>query len=454
MRASTGWKSTALVAVLAMVVAAACGDDDGGAASGNGSAEPSGLLEDGDPCDTSLDPYPIGMATVLESPILSLADNATALEASVEAFNARGGVGGHCMELTVCDSEGDPNRELDCARQLVEDGAVATLADTTGFNSQAVAEVFEAAGMPRIGNPSSNADLASPVTYAFGAGAAGTTIMMVPPLLREGITKIAAIHVDTPTFTSLTAALEPMLDASGAEMVATIPVPAGTTDFQQFILAADDAGAEGIILALGENEAVQVLQAAEQLGSELTYSSSLGSFGAADVAEFGDFASQMVFNAELPPATADQETWPILADAVADLEASGDAALEADQIKNSPLESWVAVYSFVTIIEQFGDPDDISREGVTAALDAAVDVDMFGLVPPWTPSASPAGPGPFAAVSQPWYYASSFDPDTGEFDVAEDRMDMLMELAGVTDYEQPVDEPGSAPQETTTTAAG
>ena len=35
--------------------------------------------------------------------------------------------------------------------------------------------------------------------------------------------------------------------------------------------------------------------------------------------------------------------------------------LQKNQIKSSPFRSWVAVYHFKTIMENFGDPDNITR---------------------------------------------------------------------------------------------
>lgn len=412
------------------------GSTAGSAAAGSGGAA-TGTVADNGPCDESLEPYPLGIIAPFENPVLTLVDQVTAAEASVEAFNARGGIGGHCMDLTTCDDEANPNKEADCARQFVDSGIVATINDTTPFNPQAVVDLFEAAGLPRVGVSPSQPDLGSSVTYAHGAGGTGTTFMMVPPLTRAGITKIAMIHVDTPQIQPLIAALQPMLAAYGAEFVTTIPVPAGTTDFQQFILAAEDAGAEGVMLPLGENEAIQVLQAAQQLGSDLTYSASLGTFGQADMVEFGDFGGQLVLNSIFPPVTADAETWPILTQAVEDLAASDDPELQEDQIKESPFRSWVSVYSLVRIIEDFGNPDDVSREAITAAMKAATDVDVFGLIPPWTPSASVTGPGPFSAISQPWYYQVRFNPDAEEFEILPDQLNVVAELGGIKDYPQP-----------------
>jgi hypothetical protein len=67
--------------------------------------------------------------------------------------------------------------------------------------------------------------------------------MMFPTLARTERTEIALIHVDTPAIQALPPLLEPLLDAYGAELTAMIPMPEGTTDYQQFVLAAQDSGA-------------------------------------------------------------------------------------------------------------------------------------------------------------------------------------------------------------------
>ena len=433
----------AWVCTLALV-AGACTEDSGGddaAAGGDGAdggaeIEPSGLLADDGPCDEALAPYPIGIMTVFESPVLSLIDQVDAAEASVAAFNSRGGIGGHCMELTTCDTGLDPNGELDCARQFVDEGVVATVNDTTAANPAGVIETTVPAGLPRVGISPGSEELSAANSYAIGGGAVGTTVMMVPPLARADHTKIALIHVDTPQIQALPALLDPMLDAYGAELTAMIPVPQGTTDYQQFILAAEDAGATGVGLALGEAEAVQVLRAAEQLDTDLVFSTSLGTFAQADAEDFGAFADQLLFNSEVPPVTASTETWPILADVVVDLSASGKDELQHDQIKASAFRSWLAVYALDQVVEQFGDPEDVSREAITAAFEAAGDVDVFGVIPPWTPRGGD-GAGIFGGVSNPYYYQVTFDSEAGEFVIGDEQLNVVEELAGNSDYPQP-----------------
>ena len=129
-----------LAALLALaLLATACGDDDdGGDASGDDTTEQSeggddsgddgdggdaeeidyealGLWDDG-PCDESLEPLHVGLITTFESPVVSLGDQATALEASAEAFNARGGANGACIEVTTCDDGANLDQAVACAR--------------------------------------------------------------------------------------------------------------------------------------------------------------------------------------------------------------------------------------------------------------------------------------------------------------------------------------------------
>jgi hypothetical protein len=71
----------------------AAASEDGGTSDG-GEIERSGLLADDGPCDQALEPYPIGIMTVFESPVLSLIDQVNAAEASVEASTVGGASAG------------------------------------------------------------------------------------------------------------------------------------------------------------------------------------------------------------------------------------------------------------------------------------------------------------------------------------------------------------------------
>jgi branched-chain amino acid transport system substrate-binding protein len=429
-RAVTLLVSLSVCALMATMVAPVAG----------ASTSRASLVPDNGACDKSKPAVQLGLITVFDSPVLHLKDQADAAQASVVAFNKRGGVGGHCMKLTTCDDGADPNQAADCARKMVDSKVVATINDTTAFGNQDVIDILTAGGVPRFEVSPGTEDLKAPLSYAIAAGGVGTTFMMAPPLLKTGHKKLYMIGVDAPTIGTLPPLMKPMVQSYDAEILGLSKVPAGTTDYQQFILAAQDAGADSVMLPLGDNEAIQVLQAAKQLNTKLDFSVSLGTFGKADIKQFGDFAKQIYFNAELPPVSGNQKTWPILKQVVADLSASGEPQLQKDKIKSSPFRSWVAVYHFVTLMSQ-NDPDNITRGSVIAALNAAKDVDTFGLIPKWTPNQEGGVSGTAGAltnwtrISQPWYYRVTWNGK--DFVVAKDRMNVSEEMGGNHTYAQP-----------------
>ena len=138
--------------------------------------------------------------------------------------------------------------------------------------------------------------------YPLDASGTGFIFLMPQGLIEEGIDEIGVVRVDLAAASALQGLLAGIYEGE-ATFPVDVPVPAGTTDYTQFIHAAEDAGAEGVALALGEQEGLQVVRAGQQLDTDLLIGSSLSTLGHATVAELGDFADQVVFLHSFPPAT-------------------------------------------------------------------------------------------------------------------------------------------------------
>lgn len=397
------------------LVAASCGgDDDTADAGGNGAGtvpaseidyEAIGLWDDG-PCDESREPLKVGLMTVFESPVVSLEDQALALEAAAEAFNSRGGANGACIEVTTCDDGANPDLAVACVREIDEAGVVATVNDQ-GLAAQAeVSEAMAAAGIPRVATNVANNDWGDPNAYPLDASGTGVTFLMPRALIDAGVTEIAAIRVGQPEAAALMTILEGIYGEE-ASFPADIPVPAGTTDFSQFILAAQESGAEGAFMALGEQEAVQVIRAGQQLGTDLRIGASLGSFSHSNVVDMGDFADRLVFLWSFAPPTADLPVYDAMR---ADLAASGEESLQPEHLKASPVRSWIGLYALIRMIRD-ADMTEFTREGITAMLKEAEDVpmlDMFG-GHDWTPDQDHPGMWSRAGIDRWVIY--EWDPD-------------------------------------------
>jgi hypothetical protein len=100
----------------------------------------------------------------------------------------------------------------------------------------------------------------------------------MPHVLRptdQGAKKIGVVRVLLAAASALVGLLGDVYKDEGVTFPFDAPVSAGTTDYGQFILGAQDAGVVGVILSLGEQEAVQVVNAAKQLDTNLKLGTAL-----------------------------------------------------------------------------------------------------------------------------------------------------------------------------------
>jgi ABC-type branched-subunit amino acid transport system substrate-binding protein len=389
-------RALALTVVLALA-AAACGSSKSTGSSGGGttaSTAPTkidykalGLWDDG-PCDPAKPPLKLGLMTVFESPVLSLKDQATALEASAKAFNARGGANGSCIKVTTCDDGGQVDQAVACVRTIDSAGVVATVNDQGTAGQADVSTAMAKAKISRVASNVTNVDWGDQNAYPTDASGTGVTFLLPQALIAVGAKKIGLIRVDLAAASAMKGLLSSVYEGK-ATFPYDVPVPGGTTDFSQFILGAQNAGTDGVVLALGDNEAIQVVKAGQQLSTKQLIGSSLGTFSHKDVEDLGDFAKQMVFLWSFPPATVELPVYTALR---ADLAASGDDGLQPENLKASPMRSWIGLYALLKMIRD-AKMTSFTREGISSMLNQAKDVpmlDMFG-GENWTPNLNHPG---------------------------------------------------------------
>jgi ABC-type branched-subunit amino acid transport system substrate-binding protein len=369
------------------IIATACSsDEDDGVSTDDTTAdidyEALGLWDDG-PCDPAREPLRIGLMTIFESAMLSLEDQALALEAAAVAFNKRGGANGACIEVTTCDDGGLVDQAIACARTIEDAGVVATVNDQGTAGQAEVSAAMAQAGIPRVASNVANQDWGDANAYPIDASGTGVTFLQPQALVEEDVTEIGLVRVSLSSAAALAGFLAQVYDGK-ATFPVDLPVPDGTTDFSQFILGPQDAGADGISISLGEQEAVQVIRAGEQLNTELRIGASLGTFPHATVADFGEIAGQMVFLSAFAPATADIPVYAALRD---DLAASGEESLQPENLKTSPMRSWIGLYALLKMMRD-AQMTEFTGEGITTMLRQATNVPMLGIYGDqnWTPN--------------------------------------------------------------------
>jgi hypothetical protein len=97
----------------------------------------------------------------------------------------------------------------------------------------------------------------------------------------------------------------------------------------------------------------------------------------------------MVFMWSFPPATFDLPVYEALR---ADLAASGEDGLQTENLKASPMRSWLGLYALLHMLRQDG-TTEFTREGITAMLQASGPVPMLDVFggEDWTPNTDHAG---------------------------------------------------------------
>src|SRR5580704_15135538 len=102
------------VAVGALFALAAAGcSSSSGATSASGSGDPGG--------SGASSVITLGGAGPIADPTLSQPEREAAEQAAIAEINAAGGVNGHKLKLVFCDTQNNPNGELSCMRQLVQE---------------------------------------------------------------------------------------------------------------------------------------------------------------------------------------------------------------------------------------------------------------------------------------------------------------------------------------------
>jgi branched-chain amino acid transport system substrate-binding protein len=409
----------AIALAVGMLCASCTESDDGDAASTteDDPAAPSttavpldlvelGLWDDG-PCDESRPPLVLGLTTAFETEAVAGLDQALALEASAVAFNERGGANGACIQVHTCDDGALFDQAIGCVGELDDAGVVATVNDQSTEGGVEVSQLFAEAGIPRVASNVTNSDWGDPNAYPLDASGTGVTFLMPQGLIDAGSSSVGIIRVNLAAASALIGLLGDLYDDRGATFVADLPVAAGTTDYSQFILAAEDSGADSIALAISQAQAIQVVRAAEQLSSDLRIGASLGSLSYEDVAALGEIADQMVFVWPFPPATFDLPVYGALR---ADLAASGEDVLQPRQLRASAMRSWIGLYALLRMIRDDG-MTEFTRPAISALLNEAVDVPMLGIFgdESWTPSTN--HPGLWQRAGTNRWATWSWDPE-------------------------------------------
>ena len=124
---------------------------------------------------------------------------ATGVQAAAAAINAAGGIGGHKIQVDICDTKGDPNISAQCGRTALSNHDIAVVGTFDPIGGRELVAVLQAERIPYIGGlPASTAEFTSPVSFQFDPGAVLGATALAKLWSDSGCKVVAAIAPANP----------------------------------------------------------------------------------------------------------------------------------------------------------------------------------------------------------------------------------------------------------------
>lgn len=312
-----------------------------------------------------------------------------AVKARVKAANKAKELGADVtVKVLECDTGLDPNDTEACARDAIEQGAVASVGfnGTTGAN---LLPILEGAGIPAIGTvPVSPNETSSPVSFPLTSGVPGAFEALPIALGEKGATDQGLVVTDLGAATA-TAQLfvDNSIERQGYSLAEPVIVAPDQTDFAPIVAAATAGDPEGLSVFIIGDAAANFIRQLRQGGYEGVLSSGSPFLTQSVIKALGDDANGIQVPSLLrwqKSAGGKQYTKEMKK------YAKGEAI--TDLAANYWLSTWTTIELLGQIIDDGGTPDAASLLAAAGALD---NFDTQGMTPPITTTASPAVDSPF-----------------------------------------------------------
>jgi branched-chain amino acid transport system substrate-binding protein len=248
-------------------------------------------------------PIKVMIIAVLSNPAFSDPEAATAAQAYVKEANASGGINGHPIDLEVCDSNLDPNKETACFQKAVTDHVVAVVGSFLLFGTGM--KLLQTAGIPFIGgNGTTLAEFTSPVSFPADSGEIGWYYGEAALIKQAGATKPAIMYCDTAACDlSVQYAQNEWTQAGGAGTIKKVLTPLAQAQYTAQAAAVVTGGTNGVLLA-------SATQAIPKMVTDLRQAKFTGPVALIDsfvdsstVSAMGSYANGLLVSGLLDPVT-------------------------------------------------------------------------------------------------------------------------------------------------------
>ncbi|WP_420638614.1 ABC transporter substrate-binding protein [Candidatus Poriferisocius sp.] len=363
----------ALLAVFALV-ATACGNDDDDESAPAPSTPAPTEAPTPEPTEEPAPAEPIKVMTVttLNAAGPTYQNIANTAEAYAAYINARGGIAGRPLEVTVCDEMFDPSVASGCAREAVAEDMVSIVGSFTFFAESIVPEASQS-DITWFGPccPITPSELTSPHSFPIG-NQPMYAVGAVKKAIEDGCQAISAVIIDGAQI--FIPPMENAITALGQEFVDTIILPPTAQDYSSEVAQATSGGVDCVIGIISETPYITWNTAWSQSGTDARQYGPQGnlnevSAAGAEEATDGDIIAGMYPDISTPP----WEEYRVA------LEEGGYDLTAHDYNSLGGMGTWAAFVAFTQIAETID--GEITASSFFEAASATDNLDLGGMVP-------------------------------------------------------------------------
>jgi branched-chain amino acid transport system substrate-binding protein len=390
-RGNWGRSARLAVAVLATfgLVASACGSDDdeaeddssatteqtedSGAVTTDAETEDSGAVTtDGETGAPSGEPIKVMTVTTLNAAgptYQNIANTAAAYESYI---NARGGIAGRPLDVTVCDEQFDPAVATTCARQAVEEDMVSIVGSFTFF-AESIVPVIAESDITWFGAccPITPSELTSDHSFNMG-NQPMYAVGAIKRAVEDGCVNINAVIIEGAEI--FVPPMENAIEALGMEFGDVISLPATAQDYSAEVAQATNGDADCIVAVISETPYITWNTAWTQSGTEARQYGPQGNLNSISAAGNEEATNGDIISGMYPDiSTAPWDEYRLALD-----EAGLDQS-ELDYNSLGGLGTWAAFVGFAQIAETI--EGDLTALSFFEAASKTSNLDLNGMVP-------------------------------------------------------------------------
>ena len=303
----------------------------------------------------------------------------TDLQAAAAAVNRAGGIHGHPLQMLICDDNGDPNKNLACARQAVADHVAAVI--TTDADTIAGLPILRAAGIPDISTLGFwNQELTTKTVFPVNGGAPGEAADNAALLVKGAhARRIAIVYADQPDGLQAEQAAAAALRRLGIPSVRGVPMNEHTTtDPTPVVIRSTEGGIQAVLLILAYDAADRYLRAAYRLHiNHVTFGSDEDTFPPSVIKDLGPEANGTLVVASSIPLTMTSQ--PPVQEFLRQMRRYPGFTLNNWTIPNIGVDNYAAVQLLAQVAKTV---PGVTAQSMVTALSKAQNVQAGGMTAP------------------------------------------------------------------------